>query len=143
MHDFFLIDYLFYDTNFPEIHVEYGKDGRITDEVRKKIYQIHPRILSGILDKVEIFSNKMPENEKKDLEKQCSMLFGDGKGINNPHKWITIYCMLSSFWEKFGLNYFDILKLPHETYQMLKHIMNLESTYKSKSIESTPTRKRM
>ena len=39
-----------------------------------------------------------------------------------------------AFWDKFGMNYFDILKLPQDVFSALKKVMSLDNTYKSEKM---------
>lgn len=132
----FMIRYLFAGTNFPGVFTEYDKYGRLTDRSYESVMRIHPRILRSIFDKVRFFPDVMPENEKQILEKQCQRLFGKGEAVENPHKDVVTYCNLTSFWEKFGLNYFDIMKLPQDLFSSLRYIMMLDNQYKSQALES-------
>ena len=86
------------------------------------------------MDKIDVLPKPMPKSEEKELEKQCSILFGKGEGVTNPHEYITMYCNLMAFWDKFGMNYFDILKLPQDVFSALKKVMSLDNTYKSEKM---------
>lgn len=86
------------------------------------------------MGKVNVFPKQLAESEEKELEKQCATLFGKGDGITNPHPYITMYCNLTAFWEKFGINYFDLLKMPRDLYKILKQVMSLETSNRSASI---------
>lgn len=133
----FMLDYLLCGTNIPNILIQRKSDGTLTEKSSKSVNCIHPRILRALLDSIDIFPHKMTTKQEKELEKQCAILFGQGNSVSNPHEWIVIYCNLISFWEKFGLNYYDIMKLPNETYLMLKKIMGLENDHKSQAMSSS------
>ena len=81
---------------------------------------------------------QMDEDEKRELEKQCSILFGKGESVQNPHSYISLYCNLMAFWDKFGMNYFDLLKLPEDVFSALKKVMNLDSMNKNLKNEEPP-----
>jgi hypothetical protein len=85
---------------------------------------------------MDVFPKSLSKKEEKEFEKQCSQLFGKGKAVSDPNQWIVMYCNLISFWDKFGMNYHDIMKLPNETFVYLKRIMNLDNEYKNKNISS-------
>jgi len=129
----FMIEYMLAGTSIP---IKIERDGdRLCKSSLDSIMRIHPRIMRIIMSKVSVFPDDLPKDEKMRLDRQCSKLFGDGSGIMNPHEWISTYCNLTAFWEKFGLNYFDIMRLPHELFSHLKTVMSLESSCKSKHME--------
>ena len=39
---------------------------------------------------------------------------------------VTLFCTLGNFWEKFGLNRFDLKKLPYKEFLMLRVMMQKE-----------------
>lgn len=126
----FCLKYLLRNTNYP-IDIVKGEDG-LTKETMDKIFQIHPRILRELFYKVSVFEGeKTPEEEKK-LAKECALIFGAGKAVNNPHKDIILYCDLLAFWEKFGLNYFDVQRLPRSVFYSLKKMMNMDNDFKAR-----------
>lgn len=131
----FLLEYMLADTNVPWIVLRHEDNGKLSNRCLEQLLSLHPRILRCLFSKVSIFPEELSADEEREMEKQCALLFGKGEGIVNPHQWITTYCNLTSFWEKFGLNYYDVLSLPHELFVQLKRVMSLESTYKSQKME--------
>lgn len=136
----FMINYLLFDTNVPGVIIERKQDGRLTENSLNSVLSIHPRILRVLFDKINLFPQELSKEEKEDIEKQCLQLFGKGKSIMNPHPQIVTYCNLISFWEKFGLNYHDVMKMPYELFLSLKKIMSLDNEYKSQSINKTSSK---
>ena len=104
----------------------------------EELLKLHPRIIHGILRQIRVFDDT-DEQEERRLAKQSAILFGNGNPVNNPHPAIVLYCDLTSFWQKFGLNYYDIQKLPKDTFNMLKRVMQLDSSSK-KTETSSPSR---
>lgn len=131
---FFMIRHLLARTSFEWLKLRYN-NGCLCDDSFNDVMRVHPRILRSVFLKVDIFPPDLSDNETMMLDRQCAKLFGKGEGIVNPHPWITTYCNLTAFWEKFGLNYYDILHLPHELFVQLKKIMGLESTHKAQKME--------
>ena len=136
----FMIRRMLSTTNFSDIRIEYGSDGVLSSESYNSIMSIHPRILRGIMNKVDVFPKPMKKSEERELDKQCSTLFGKGQGVQNPHPYITLYCNLAAFWDKFGMNYFDIMKLPQETFRVLKQVLSLENGYRSDAMANATTK---
>lgn len=61
------------------------------------------------------------------ISRQGMVLFTpDCTGVASPCEAILEYCDYSAFWEKFGLNVFDLRRLPQKTYLRLKRIMHIE-----------------
>ena len=87
------------------------------------------------MDKIDVLPKPMEKSEEKELEKQCSILFGKGEGLTDTHPYITLYCNLVAFWDKFGMNYFDILKLPQDVFMALKKVMMLDNMNKNAKME--------
>lgn len=125
-------------TSIPSVIVEYGSDGFLTERSFESVMRVHPRILRVLMGKIEFFPKPMDDEDERELEKQCSILFGKGEAVVNPHPHVTMYCNLMAFWEKFGMNYFDLLRLPQDVFSILKKIMTLENTNKSAKIEDKP-----
>ncbi len=131
----FMIRYLLVRTNFPGVAIERDKYGRMTDGSYESVMRIHPRILRAIFEQVSVFPKSLDQQEKSELEKQCFQLFGKGEAVQNPHPDVSLYCNLTAFWDKFGLNYFDVMRLPNELFNTLKFIMSLDNEYKSQALE--------
>lgn len=130
----FMMEYMLRDTNFPGVHVRYGSDGKVASDVMERLRRIHPRIWSAVFDKADLFPKSMTEKEEAKLDLECAKLFGSGKGLTNPDKWLTAYVNISSYWEKFGIGYRDLLRMPQEMHVILKKIMNLESSHRANNI---------
>jgi len=134
----FYMRYMLKDTNYP-LKIVRNIDGSISDVSYNLLIMIHPRILRTLFDKINFFENEtLSEEEEKRIAKECALLFGKNEGIVNPHPHVVFYLDLISFWEKFGLNYFDIQKLPYGVFSTIKKMMNLESDFKTKQKTDTP-----
>lgn len=131
----FMIRRMLCSTNISGMTIRYDGDGLLTQESFDNVMSIHPRILRVLFDKVRVFPKSLKKSEEKELEKQCSVLFGKGEGVNDPHPYITMYCNLVAFQDKFGMNYFDIMRLPQDVFGALKKIMVLENNFKSEKID--------
>lgn len=130
----FVINYLLCNTNMSGVFIKRNKNGQLTKESFQSVIKIHPRILRSLFNIIQIFPKHLGKKQEQELEKQCHKLFGKGQGISNPHPFIVQYCNLMSFWDKFGMNYHDIMKLPNQVFISLKKIMSLDNEYKSQSL---------
>lgn len=115
-----VIDWCF-DT--PLVFDQYGY---LTEESYQSLLNLHPRILRAIMSKYRYRLDLTKEEEGK-LERDCYVIFEKGNSISNANEYLSLYLELSSFWEKFGMNYNDVLDLPHEVYEGLKKIMSAEN----------------
>lgn len=102
-----------------------------------ELIKLHPKILRSVLNQIRIFDDRT-EDEEKRIAKEGAILFGNGNPVNNPHPSIVLYCDLTSFWQKFGLNYYDIQRMPKKTFNTLKKIMQLDNSSKKTETPSTP-----
>ena len=132
----FMLKKMICATNIEGVLIEYGKDGELTERSYNSVMSIHPRILRVLMDKIELLPKPMSKSEERELERQCSVFFGKGGKVQNAHDYITTYNNLVVFWEKFGMNYFDILNLPQDVFDALKKVMVLENSYRNKIDET-------
>lgn len=131
----FCLKHLLKDTNYP---VEIVRDGEeLTDESLENVLKIHPRIWREIFNKFSIFNDEKSPEEEKRIAKECSLIFGAGKTVNNPHPDIILYCDMIAFWDKFGLNYFDIQNLPKGLFYTLKRMIDSDNAMKNKEPANT------
>ena len=138
----FYINYLLINTNMPSVFIDRDQDGVLTKDSLDSFLSIHPRILRVLFDKIDMFPKKLNQQQEKDLQKQCSQLFGKGKSVINPNEWIVLYCNLVAFWDKFGMNYNDVMSLPNDTFLFLKKIMQLDNDNKMKNLSSNSPKKK-
>ena len=132
----FFITYMLYATNLPGLYeIPHDENGMARKDVLDRLMRIHPRIWNALFEKVEMFPDGCTPEEERDMEKQCKQLFCDHKGVKSPHEWIELYCNLTAFWDKFGLNYFDVMRLPNSLYIALRKIMQLDNNYTEMSFE--------
>ena len=121
----FIVRWLLKKWSLP-IELNKMNNGELTDDCFKRVMKVHPRIMGNLISCMEehIF---IQEKEKETILKQASLLFmPNSPGVTNAHEAISLYCSLSSFWDKFGLNYFDLQKLPENVLAQLKMVINAE-----------------
>lgn len=131
----FLMRRMICSTSIDWLFIEYDKHGLLSEASFSNLMNVHPRILRVLMDKVDVLPKPMKKSEEKELEKQCSILFGKGEGLTDTHPYINLYCNLVAFWDKFGMNYFDILKLPQNVFLALKKVMTLDNMNKNTKLE--------
>ena len=118
-----------------DLNLNRDEFGSLTEESFNRVVCLHPSILEyflGAYDEVYNISNE----EHQMIIDQCHNLFRKGsKGISNADESISTYCNLVGFWEKLGLNYFDIQKLPDDLFGKLNLIMRKDNEIQIKEFE--------
>lgn len=117
------------------VKLEFNKEGSLTDDCLKNILNIPANVISRIIWEYEqtFYINK---KDYKKLEVDAKKLFAPkSKGVDNPSKYVSLYCTLTSFWDKFGLNYFDLMKLPKTEYYGLKTVLRFENEAREKEYD--------
>jgi len=98
----------------------------MADEVWETVKHIRPCLMDCWISQVrqEIF---IPEEESTRIEEQCVLLFKpNSTGVSAPVQAISQYCMMSTMWEKFGLDYFDLQRIPRPLFIRLQKIAHME-----------------
>jgi len=127
----FIVRWLLKGWSLP-IELKKNVNGELTDECFKRVMNMHPRIIGYLVSSIEsqIF---ISDDERGLITKQCSLLFlPNSPGVNNAHEAISLYCSLSSMWDKFGLNYFDLQRMPEDVIAKLKLVLGNETDFKNK-----------
>lgn len=132
----FMIARMLCATSLPWVGLECGQDGSLTKESYEEVMRVHPRILTGIMTQVEIFMKPMKKSEQKKFDKQCAKMFGQNKPVVNPNQWLITYNVLKGFWDKLGINFIDLMRMPRETYYYLRKVMNEENNYQAQALNN-------
>lgn len=90
-------------------------------------YKVVSKMLELYMEKCEL-----SDDDEFNLNKQSSLVF-NGKPVMNAHEGISLYCLLSSFYEKFGMTLKDIKNLPYKQFLELKLLMSKENDIKVNS----------
>ena len=112
------------------------KDGWIEKSCFEKIMTFSPSIINKIIDIYEehyIIS----EEEEKIIDKQSAILFGTSGSVAEACYPIKLFCELGSFWDKFGLNVFQLRKLDYKDFLYLKTLLSKENDAKAKKVKSS------
>jgi hypothetical protein len=112
--------------NIEDIPIEY--DGEwIEEETFARVCSLPGPIISRLINEYEETTNITIEEEEI-IKRQSTLLFSptSSAGVNNPCEAVSLYCNLSRFWEKFGLNKFDLKSLSYREYLMLR-LMSMNS----------------
>lgn len=103
------------------------KTGWLTNECFSKVLKMPAPLISILLSRYED-SFTIYDEEAEKIEKQGMALFRPtSKGVENACRAITLFCALSNFWEKFGLNRNDMKNLSYREYVMLRLVVAKET----------------
>ena len=111
----------------------FDEHGVLDDESLEKVLRLHPAILDKVAD--TMYNYTLSQEDEAVLAKQSTLLFGKSKSVSNPHPMISLYCTLSEMWQKFGLNYFDLMKMPLYEKNALRMIGKIESQMMAQEME--------
>lgn len=101
------------------------EDGGLTEESLSKVLALDPKILRVLTDQIE--KEGLTSEEEAILVKQSHLLFGKkSQGVATPHRLISLYCNLVEMWSEFGLNYFDLQKMPIKERMALRKIIQVK-----------------
>lgn len=121
------------ETNFLSLTFE---DGCISLQSLKKILSLNVAIVKAIIYKINNYykENQEDEGHRQKLLFEFRRLYNSDKGIVLKYKQIGQYLHLCSFYEKLGLNYFDLQKLPYDVYKQLLMMIGIETEIKNQQI---------
>lgn len=121
------------DMNFLALQFE---NSYLTVDSIDKIFKLHPILLNHIVVLINQYSINRDVTPRDSLLAQFKRLYNSERGIVLKYKQIGEYLHLCSFWEKLGLNYFDLQKLPYETYENLLTLIGIQTEIKNDQIRS-------
>jgi len=123
------------ESNICEINLD---NNIISFQSLKNFLMLNNNIIKYVVDKInEQYHDEKEEYYKYELSKDFTRLYNSEKGVILEHKEISNYLILNAFWEKLGLNYFDIKKLPYDVYKQLSLMMSIETEVKNNSIRES------
>ena len=113
--------------------------GCLTKDSFERAMSISAPLMSALLTEYEK-SNEISEEEQKKADRQGAILFSkDSKGVSNACETVSLFCTLGNFWEKFGLNRFDLRSLPYREFVMLRMMMQKEGEAMKAQTRSRPS----
>jgi len=106
--------------------LQFDTNGYLTEESLKHVLNNPAPIVGCFLDRY-YSSYIINKEEEKQIERQSVILFSkNSRGVDNACEAISLFCMLGNMWEKFGLNYHDLKKIPYKDYMMLRIVLGKE-----------------
>lgn len=120
----FYLRHMFRSWNL-DVPLSFDEEGKLDDCSWEKVMRLHPAILRELADNV--FNYTLTDEETSAIARQCHLLFSKGTAVNSPHQMISLYCTLVDMWKNFGLNYFDLQRLPIKIRNGLRLITSQEN----------------
>ena len=111
-----------------DIPIEIQRDGGwMTSECYKRVSKLPAPLIEGIIDAYEDKANITKEEEDEALRQSAVLFAKNSRGVIGACEAVSLYCTLSSYWEKFGLDKENINNLPYREYQMLRIMVSKQS----------------
>lgn len=121
-------------TNF--MNITFDQNRYVTLQCLDELLSINVGIVKKIIHKIEQFyQDKHQPKYRSNLSLQFKRLYNSDKGITLKYKQIGQYLNYCAFWQKLGLNYFDIQQLPHQVYKQLVMMMNIQTQVKNAQMQ--------
>lgn len=103
------------------------EEGWLTDACFKRVVSLPAPLLSALVSKYDKTNNITKEEDEK-IDRQSAILFSkNSHGVTGACEAVSLFCNLTNFWEKFGLNYFDLERMPFKKYLMLRIMVGKDS----------------
>ena len=98
----------------------------LTDESWEKLLELPAPLIDAFVEKYQE-TYLIDDDEAKKIERQSAILFSpNSRGVDDACEAITLFCVLGNFWEKFGINRFDLKKLSYKEYVQLRAVLSRE-----------------
>lgn len=122
------------ETNF--LKINFDQNGFVTIQSLNQLMTLNVGIVKKIIHKIYQFYNDDKDSKyRSSLTSQFKRLYSSDKGIVLKHKQIGQYLSYCGFWEKLGLNYFQVRQLPHDVYRQFVMLMNIQTQVKNSEIQ--------
>jgi len=108
------------------VPLTFDDSGRLTEECWKVVMQQPAPLVDALVTEYQsTYIVTMSEEQK--IDRQCAVLFSPKtRGVDDACEAVTLFCVLGNMWEKFGINRFQIKKLPYREYVMLRMVLQRE-----------------
>lgn len=120
------------------------ENGWITEECWESVMNVSGNIVNALLNEFE-WSFHISKDEEMKLQRQSISLFAkNSRGIENPCEGVSLFCMASGMYEKFGLSYYSSIRdIPYKDYRLIRMVLEHESQAMrrdSKTHKRSPTK---
>jgi len=123
--------------NLP-IPLEY-ENGWMKEESFSRLKRLPAPLVNAMLNEYQPHAS-LSRDEEVTIDRQSLTLFNENsRGVINACKAISLYCLLTSFWEKFGISRFDIPNMQYKEYLMLRQMIGNDNEATRRRIKKSQT----
>lgn len=113
------------------VDISHNEDDEVSEKSLKELMSLKPKIVSAFLQPILDLSEVL-EDEEEQMERECSVLFSPkSNGVEDPCRALQLHSIMGGFWNEYGLNVFDLNKLPVEDGVRLKEILRMKASTQS------------
>ena len=121
-------------TNF--LDIRFDENGFVTLETINQLLTLNVSIVKTIVRRIQCFYDDQKDAKyRSSIVSQFKRLYSSDKGIVLKHKQIGQYLNYCGFWQKLGLNYFQVRQLPHDVYKQFVMMMNIQAQVKNAEMQ--------
>jgi hypothetical protein len=103
------------------------RTGWLTDECLERVCRLPAPLVTALMCQYENTLG-ITADEEKLIDRQAAILFAkNSKGVKNACEAVSLYCTSSGFWDKFGLNRFDLNGLPQREFIMMRIMLSKDN----------------
>ena len=108
------------------VPLEFNDIGHLTEECMARVTSLPAPLITAILAKYEE-TMYIDSEEEVEISKQAARLFRkNSQGVENACEAVSLYCTLGNFWDKFGLNRFQLREIPYRDFMRLRLMVSKE-----------------
>lgn len=126
-----LLVFSFIDSNFIDFAFQHGF---LRYDSLQQFLKLNPIIINFVLNEIQSKYKDYNQDYRRNIAIQFNNLYNSKKGVVLKNQQIINYLTYSRFWEKLGLNYFDIKKLPYDVYNQLNLVIGVENEIKANAL---------
>lgn len=120
-----------------DIPLEFDERGWLTDDCFTRVCRLPAPLVEALLSEYEM-KMKITDEEERKIDRQAAILFAkNSKGVSNACEAVSLFCTYGSFWEKFGLNRFQLSQLPYSEYLRLKIMVSKDNQAQAAAIRTS------
>lgn len=120
-----------------DVPLEFNERGWLTDDCFERICRFPAPLIEALLDEYESKLMISDEEEQK-IDRQAAILFAkNSKGVSNACEAVSLFCTYSNFWEKFGLNRFQLAQLPYAEFLRLRIMVGKDNQAHAAAMRSS------
>ena len=110
-----------------DIPIERDASGWMRPECYERVSRVPAPLIAAFLGGLEA-SMEVTDEEERRIDRQCAVLFSkSGRGVADACEAVSMFCAFGNYWEKFGIDRFNLPKVPYREYVLLRMVMGKEA----------------